>query len=815
MKNIIKNTLISIAITTALTACGGGGGGGSAGGGGGAIVLGGGVGKGIIKQGIITAIELKTDGTELREVGSATTDNDGAYTLTLASSYSGGAILLKLTADASTKMVCDALDGCVGIAYGNDIDPPANFEMQAIAPPSTNGNSVSVQVTPFSHMAAANAKNSMSNGATAAKAVADAVTQINQITGVDILTTEPVDITRPDIASKPKDARKYALLNAAFADVAYDGGVDRLQTALNEYATEFENGRFDANDAGNEEDLSLLFTKLDTQLNDSKNDNIGQDAKEDIIAQKAIIKADTSEDGSYDPTPTDNTNKTDVEKAKELVTETRTWLTSFSELESPAGAFGSDIETIATTLDSNTAAVLEVTLKAVEAGSNAIINAIQAETTPPAFVTVFSTDDVAITELVTTGDNPSFKLSATDLAGVTMSFSLEIDQPLSSTAQDISGKTLNIKLSGNTSNNYISATLKESTVTLKALPALTTAASTTAQQDTPLESASLTGGIKLAKLSAGSPTGEEVEASILFNFVSLNSGAVEAWRLLNSDDPLNNLSLKQMKLSKATVKNTEGSTAGLSIDLTIDNAASLDTLARLQDGNTVNFYKSYQSDPIGFSSYAHGLTGTLSYAGFDNGLNGEKTYFDNGENFVNESSDTLDVTTFVSNQIANQNINNIRNISAYYSNTTTHGETTGINATFDVVSKETAESFIKGSLTVTGNMSLKDLQPATAAITVNRTGYKAGNVSIKLAYDGRILDIDVSNTTGETGALSAGTANGTKLVVSSSGGTVTVGGKEIGTISDSNGVMIIRYNDGTFKSLFNKSALTQLLSKGQ
>ncbi|MCK5727523.1 MAG: hypothetical protein KAH22_11955, partial [Thiotrichaceae bacterium] len=129
-------------------------------------------------------------------------------------------------------------------------------------------------------------------------------------------------------------------------------------------------------------------------------------------------------------------------------------------------------------------------------------------------------------------------------------------------------------------------------------------------------------------------------------------------------------------------------------------------------------------------------------------------------------------------------------------------------ASFRVDSKETAESFIKGSLLLSGNMSLKGQEPATVAMTVNRTGYEAGNVSVKLAYDGSILDIDVSNTT-----LTTGTANGTKMIVTRDGGNVTVDEKEVATISDSNNVMIIRYNDGTFESLFSTAGLKNLLAE--
>jgi len=814
--NIFKKTLLSVFIAATLSACGGDSstslintsGMGNA-------TLNGGVGKGIIKGGIITAFELKADGTEKAEVGSAVTDSTGAYDLTLNSSYSGGPIVIKLSAGAATKMVCDALKGCAGTLYGDDVTLPTGFQMEAISPPVASGSTMSVQITPFSHMAAANAKESLKNNIEVNKAVSDAVTQINKITGADILTTKPIDITK-SLAGKSKDEQKYALLNAAFADVAYGDGTvanDGLKATLDKYATEFKDGDFDANDNGQEGDLSALLDKLDKQINDPKNANVDDAAKGDMEQLAVIIAGETGANGAFDPEPTENAHASEVAQAKALVSETRIWLTSFGDLETPANAFGTDIETIATTLDSNTGAVLETAMKAIDTAVAAIADALDEGSTPPTSVSVYSADDVTITSVVT-GNTTSFNISADNLAGVKMAFAIEADKSLTSLKSlddDSAGQALKVKLSGSVRNAKIAVTLDESVLSIKTKPTTSPVQQRViddnADTEVQLESLSLTGGLKLMALSEGVATGEDISASALIDFVALKSGVIEKWR--DGNDSITNLSLKQLKLTDVTVTNAEGSTTSLSVDLKIDNAVSLDTLAYLQDDGVVHFERYYDGDPIGFASYGHGLT-SLSGARYESGgYYGPMTFF-YGNDYIDISGDPLSVKAFVEDKILPSKqveASSINGIFAYYD----VGYGTHIQAQFRVDSKETADSFLKGSLMVSGNMSLKGYQPANASILVNRTGYEKGNAAIKLSYSGRLLTIDASKDTDEKGTITAGTTDGVKMIISSEGGVVTVANKTVGTISDSKGVMVIRYNDGSFESLFSTQSLEDFL----
>ncbi|HQR94982.1 MAG TPA: hypothetical protein PLF09_00100, partial [Thiotrichales bacterium] len=114
-KTMRKLPLAAVIVSaTLLTACGGGGdspiGGTSTTTTGSSSSLSGTAAKGIIKQALVTAEELV--GTSWVARGTATTDNNGDYTLTM-TGYTNGVVRVTVTPTASTRMVCDAPSGCI------------------------------------------------------------------------------------------------------------------------------------------------------------------------------------------------------------------------------------------------------------------------------------------------------------------------------------------------------------------------------------------------------------------------------------------------------------------------------------------------------------------------------------------------------------------------------------------------------------------------------------------------------------------------------------------------------------------------------
>lgn len=800
--------VISVLLALSLTACGGGGSSTSStpptpt-----ARTLGGASSKGIVKQGVVTAYELKADGSKIdTPVGNAVTDDKGVYSLTLSSSYTDGAILIELTADSATKLKCDALSGCGATNYGEWMDAPTDFKMTAIAPPTSTGDTVKVQVTPYSHMAAKAAQMEMSNGTSPADAVSQAVTQMNGIVGVNILTTPPVDITdTAAIAGATPEQQQYALFNAAFADVIAASGGD-MQAVLDDYAAEFEDGDFDAGNA--DVNLNTLIAQVDAQLMDPENADLDQETKDDVGGVIAILEQEVGDDGSYDPAPTDDTAKTEVEKAKGLVQETRTWLTSFSELKSPAEVFAGDAQAVAEALGQNSGAVLESSMGAVTAILNNTLSKIKAGGSIPESSTISGPNGSILTRTWKATPTTEFTLSTENLNGVKFSYTVTLDKPLADLASEASlvGQTITGKIVGNSSNADIS-------ITLDAQLAMGFKAGVT--EPYPLvETLSFNGGIKLAKQTSGVLTGDEVAGAAQIAFVSLNPGVAEGWRA-SDDFSFSQLSLSRLKLGDMTVKTAAGSSAGFAVDLRVDNAATFDSISFLQGGNEIWISKWYEDqDLLGLDAMKPENISYLwdaHYApqGLPWDMDAQASWYGiddmNYEQYVSIPGLSLEKQAqaqaiFDATWQPSQWVVGSSNWQIDYS---PYGGTY-VSGLLQLDKRESAEYFLDASLSLTGKLALAGHPEATASMLFDRTAQNAATASVMLSYNGHMLDIDVSKSEDApgTGTLEvSNTTSGAKLTVNAidgqTSGTVTVDGKQVGTITDG----ILRYNDGTFESL--------------
>ena len=124
---------------------------------------------------------------------------------------------------------------------------------------------------------------------------------------------------------------------------------------------------------------------------------------------------------------------------------------------------------------------------------------------------------------------------------------------------------------------------------------------------------------------------------------------------------------------------------------------------------------------------------------------------------------------------------------------------------------ETATNFLDATLNITGSLDLANYPEAIITITADKTGIDKGNFTATLGYDGKSMQIQANTTNatevGTSGNLSFENADGVimKLNVASGNavsGTVTVDDKDVGIIEESSsGIVLIRYNDGTFESL--------------
>ena len=293
--------------------------------------------KGIIISGVVTASELDSSGNVLRVVGTATTDANGRYTMDLNDSYEGGPIVIEVTNDASTTMVCDVVSGCGTAQAGDPLDEdasgtidfgeqykPGSLSMTALLPDAEDGESIEVQVTPFTHMAAENALSNATLDTTIIE-TANALVS-NLLGGIDILRTEPVDITdAASVAAADASAVVYAALGASIAELAPEdaNGQPDLDAALATLAEEFANGTMsaadDSVDGSPEDDANISLQEIIQGAGTA----LAETGSTDTSGVLADLEGDVDDaiagTGEVTPDTPVNVGDTDVAKAKSFV----------------------------------------------------------------------------------------------------------------------------------------------------------------------------------------------------------------------------------------------------------------------------------------------------------------------------------------------------------------------------------------------------------------------------------------------------------------------------------------------------------------
>lgn len=307
--------------------------------------------KGIIKQALVTAEELV--GTSWVTRGTATTDNNGDYTLTM-SGYTNGVVRVTVTPTANTLMVCDAPSGCINIdgsttAFGADATLPTDFNMKAVVPPVTAAESVAY-ITPLTDMVAANLEQAPANINT------DSIKQKSaQVAGAfglgDILRTKPIDITK-GVTGQDSAQQSYAVALSTIAEMIKSSSTTAANTtqALAKIRDSFKDGKFDSADSfsGNKDMFSsILETKTAVINNNVISGKID-------AAVKTVIVNDNSEkttsykpsEGGYTPPVVETAVASDIDRAKSILSQARALQTSINSMQNPAQSFSTQLNTV-------------------------------------------------------------------------------------------------------------------------------------------------------------------------------------------------------------------------------------------------------------------------------------------------------------------------------------------------------------------------------------------------------------------------------------------------------------------------------------
>ena len=360
MKKNIFFTVVTVLAITLVGGCGSGGGGSSPASfsatSTGAVV------DGIVKHALVVANELDASGNVIRQVGSATTDDNGEYSITIDASYTGGPLDFVLTGDATTTMVCDVLTGC-GNRNDSIPDPstPPNgtvdfgeemnvngLKMEAIIGKANAGDTLSVNITPYTTAAAkrARARAGSSLDAAAVNAANSAIS--NLLGGLDIVALKPLDLTDPQAltaAGVTKAQITYAVLASAIGKLAFaasgNANTDSLSAALNKLADSVAGDNINASGTGTTFSLQEIVNAAMAQFPAGQFDQTGVLTQ---LQNQITTATAAGGNGLVAVVANQNAGDPDITKAKMLVREIRTWGVSLTNPGAAADAFGAHID---------------------------------------------------------------------------------------------------------------------------------------------------------------------------------------------------------------------------------------------------------------------------------------------------------------------------------------------------------------------------------------------------------------------------------------------------------------------------------------
>jgi len=299
------------------------------------VILGGGAAKGIINLGNVIAEELDASGEVIARVGGTVTGIDGSYRLTLGHNYNGGPVRVTVSADENTQMKCDVPTGC-GVRTDDITDSdnaidfgewykPGSLTMIALVAEAKTNDSLVVNITPYTHLAASRA---MEADSLSAAGIYNANSEVsNLLGGIDIFNTHHMDITDGYLL-KGGSAMEiaYAAFSASIATLAdTSGGNPDIDGVLAILSNSFSDGTITADDDGMDDSIISLQEIIDGA--NSILDKIG--VAEDTSGKIASLQADVDEaiavGADIDPRPSPITGASALTRVKAFIGDMRTW----------------------------------------------------------------------------------------------------------------------------------------------------------------------------------------------------------------------------------------------------------------------------------------------------------------------------------------------------------------------------------------------------------------------------------------------------------------------------------------------------------
>ena len=187
--------------------------------------------KGVVKSGVVNVyvVELVSGrwvANSTSAVAPVRTDADGYYSLVVPSKFNGSQLLVEITADETTRMTCEVVEGCgdtSSIGFGDSFTVPRDFVLSSVSKPLAESSDNVAHVTPYTHMVRVKAE-AGSDGMSSA-AISQSVAEVEAMLSLSdqAVYAAPIDLTSgQEVLEATIDQLEVALISAAIQS-AEDG----------------------------------------------------------------------------------------------------------------------------------------------------------------------------------------------------------------------------------------------------------------------------------------------------------------------------------------------------------------------------------------------------------------------------------------------------------------------------------------------------------------------------------------------------------------------------------------------------------------
>lgn len=441
-----------------------------------------------------------------------------------------------------------------------------------------------------------------------------------------------------------------------------------------------------------------------------------------------------------------------VDQGKALVNNTRTWVSSFSQLATPAEAFSAEAEIIVETLSSDATNLLEYGVDVAGQVMDAIDRRLDAGKPLPSKVSIKNNAGkvVGVADVNVQIEPTTAIAIQLTINNKRLDLSLTLDQKLVNSAVSdwLNGKAT-LAMTGEMESPSSKVNVNDVSVKLSVDSNQLDANGTPSWK-----SVSLNGGIGVKA------SGSEVSGQAVISLVALRKNK-EAWSQFS--DITGSLSLKRLKLGPMTVSNMQSSESGLMLDLSIDNAATFDTFAFLSGEDVLFVYQHDEGrDTAGFKTLARkrGVTDLQNALYYMDGLPwampGVLTSLSGYNNKGVYKSLELKQAPAKAPQVlqnlyqSSQWVQSVSDVHiGYYAascyQNMCYPEGSYASALITLDKTESAKHFLKGKLKLSGMLALAGQPKATIDVVFDRYAYDKNQADIKIDFDTGELIISAKN----------------------------------------------------------------------